>query len=578
MNNPVRLAKNLLLVGRIGAQHLVDDPAMFAVNVVRKMPHSLGKRVAALMVRVPSLGVQVLGGQVLGAPELSADARACLQRPARGLMQRLNQRLVAEVAVTYGVVDTDNAHLPVITRARAAWDAGNISDAIALAESHAGSATYAARLRGEKSILTPEFVVPVCTAQHKPKGAAVLHVVTNSLPATQSGYTLRTHRLLTALSDAGVSIQVTTRIGYPVVIGNIFAPIRARVGAITYHRLLPMRLGTTQPDRLHRWAQAIAEHCTQRPRLIHTTTNFHNALVVSALARAWGVPWIYEVRGILEETWLSRQPVDARNAAASSERFELMRARETQMMQEANAVVTLSQTMKAALVQRGVDAEKIYVVPNAVDRELFDINKEPAQARAELGLPEAFWVGSVSSLVAYEGFDTLFRAVAQVRSRGVDARVLLAGDGAARNGLEALADELGIADYVVFLGRVAPQQAYVAHQALDVFVVPRTNDQVCRSVTPLKPIEAMALQRPVIVSDIPPLRELIENGLTGATGLTAEPENPQDFARQIERLAKDSRLRAELATEGRKFAHSRTWHANAQILTAIYDGLAPQEN
>ncbi|MEU4207419.1 glycosyltransferase family 4 protein [Rothia terrae] len=576
MITPSRLVGNAVLVGRIGIQHLVDDPALFAVNIVRKMPHSVGKRVASAMTRTPVIGVRAVGEQALGVRELSQDARAYLQRPTQNFVQRLNQRLVAEAAVAYGAVDVQDGRLPTVTRARAAWDAGQVSEAIALAESDAAAKTYAARLCGEQEILNPDFTVPVCTAHHTLKGDAVLHILTNSLPATQSGYTLRTHRLLSALAQAGVKLHAMTRIGYPVIIGNIFAAATTTVDNITYQRLLPMRLGKTQPDRLHRWAQSIAEHCPQSPRLIHTTTNFHNALVTSALAKAWGIPWIYEVRGILEETWLSRQPEHRREAAASSERFELMRARETQMMHDANAVVTLSQTMKDSLVERGVEAQKIYVVPNAVDYALFELNKEPAEARAELGLPEAFWVGSVSSLVAYEGFDTLLRAVALVRSRGVNVRLLLAGDGAARNSLEALADELGIAEHVVFLGRVAPEQAYAAHQALDAFIVPRRNDEVCRSVTPLKPIEAMALQRPVIVSDIPPLTELIENGLTGRTGLAAEPENAQDFARQIEVLATDAKLRRDLATEGRIFAHSRTWHANAQILSAIYDGLAPR--
>ena len=64
-----------------------------------------------------------------------------------------------------------------------------------------------------------------------------------------------------------------------------------------------------------------------RPTVLHTTTNYSNALVTEAVARTLGLPWVYEVRGQLERTWLASLPVGDRAAGAASERYALLRTR-----------------------------------------------------------------------------------------------------------------------------------------------------------------------------------------------------------------------------------------------------------
>src|SRR5699024_11338856 len=88
-------------------------------------------------------------------------------------------------------------------------------------------------------------------------------------------------------------------------------------------------------------------------------------------------------------------------------------------------------------------------------------------------------------------------------------QVVLAGDGTAAAGLRVLAQELGIGDRVTMPGRVPREDARNWVQALDVVIVPRHDLEVARTVTPQKPVEAMALARPVIVSDLTALRETV---------------------------------------------------------------------
>src|SRR5699024_4512323 len=213
----------------------------------------------------------------------------------------------------------------------------------------------------------------------------------------------------------------------------------------------------------------------------------------------------------MEKTWAATLPTaEGRTAAAASEKSRLIAAREAELATAASAVVTLSRTMVDELSARGVESERIVTVPNGVDGALLDENLSPREARALLGLgmENSFLVGAVSALVDYEGFDTLLRAAALIvhgeqspeplRSR---LRVVLAGDGTAAPALRALATELGISDRVLMPGRVSRHSARHWTQALDVVTVPRSDVEVARTVTPQKPVEAMALNRAVIVSD-----------------------------------------------------------------------------
>src|SRR5207248_7879666 len=113
--------------------------------------------------------------------------------------------------------------------------------------------------------------------------------------------------------------------------------------------------------------------------------------------------------------------------------------------------------------------------------------------------PDVPDLGYVSSFVEYEGIPTLVEAAALLRDRGKSFRLLLVGDGADRLRIEATVKRLGLKDVTILTGRVPHETAADHHRLIDIFVVPRTGARVCRIVTPLKPYEAMALERAVVV-------------------------------------------------------------------------------
>ncbi|KGM13824.1 glycosyltransferase family 4 protein [Cellulomonas bogoriensis] len=561
------LVVNASLVGSTAVAHLVEDPFLFALQTARRLP-----RVRALSRLVGGPGAGPVRHAVAAwLADRPAEAREHLDRatPRTRAVRRVSDELAVQLGVEPG------AHAAPRTVARSAWTHGHLTAAVeVLGGDDALGRRYAdalAQLQGR----TPAQKRGR-TGGHgpvRPAGLSALHVLVNSLPHTQSGYAARSHAVLRAQAAAGIRVVAATRLGYPVTVGAVAARHRDVVDGVTYHRLLPGRLPRTESGRLQRQVEMVEalvrEH---RPAVLHTTTHHPNAWVTRAVAARTGLPWVYEVRGLLEDSWVARRTAAGQDDAADSEYYRLSRERETEAALSADHVVTLSETLAADLVGRGVPTDRITVVPNGVDEALLTAERvEPADAREHLGLPrDGFWVGTVSSLVDYEGLETLLQAVAALRRRDVDVRVCLAGDGVSRPSLVGLAHSLELGEHAVFPGRVDRHRARDWHKALDVFAVPRHDVRVCRMVTPLKPVEAMALERPVVVSDLPALRELVT---APGTGLPVPAGDVAGWAAALQRLMLSDDDRLRFAAAGRSFASGRTWASAGQTYRVLYEDL-----
>ncbi|GAB3882031.1 hypothetical protein GCM10027612_11990 [Microbispora bryophytorum subsp. camponoti] len=198
-----------------------------------------------------------------------------------------------------------------------------------------------------------------------------------------------------------------------------------------------------------------------------------------------------------------------------------------------------------------------------------DYDGEAFRDRFGIGRDEIV-VGSVSSIVGYEGFATLLNAAALLRDTGSPVKVLLVGDGAERPALLEQVERLGLKE-AILPGRVGPDEALQAQAAIDIFVCPREDLRVCRLVTPLKPVEAMALGKPVVLSDLPALSELV--GGEGA-GLLVPPGDPAALAEGIAALRDDPERRRLMGEAGKaEVAAHRTWSSLARTYQGIYQSL-----
>ena len=389
----------------------------------------------------------------------------------------------------------------------------------------------------------------------------VLIIATNSLPYTQSGYTLRTHETAKALVASGMEVQVVTRYGYPLVIGERPVQDSEVVDGIRYWRVLPRAFhpGVMQQidfavDRASTIAQSF------HANIVLTTTDFHNAIVAQRVAARLGVPWIYEMRGEQEKTWLSKLPAADRQLARNSDKYLWTVRQEAKFAQDADAVVTLASTLSDVAISRGVSEPKIFEIPNAIGDTIFDIKLNKQDARRQCGLPDENIIGYVGSIVRYEGLELLLYMVALDRS----VRVLIVGDGEDLPRLMRLAQALGVEGRVHFVGWKRPEEVAIWYKCLDMFVVPREDWDVCRSVPPLKVLTAMALGVPILSADLPALRYI-----TGNLGTYVKGRSADKYLDKMQKLLEAPPDPEPLI----QWAKSHTWSRNAVEYEVIFNRL-----
>ena len=579
------LTTNAWVTASTVAHHVSDDPIVFCLQVSRRLPSRVVRPVAAGLSRLPAATFPAARGTGLHIVGNDDAAAATLRAAARSAGASVRRRC-AEVALTMGDValtETLLSEVPATTRgaaatrARVAWYHGDVDGAVGELESarRHGTATRGERalwerLAAERDLLGSFTPVLPRIDSYDPRPSTVLHAVTNSLPHTASGYAQRTHSLLSAIREEGWDVHAVTRPGYPVQVGKVLARGTDVVDGIPYHRIIPFNLAPTVTGRVQQHAEALlALAVTIRPAVLHTTTHYVNALAVRAVAEALGIPWVYEVRGLLADTWAAtRSP-----ATLTSTRYERFQVREAQALNSADDVVTLGTRMADRVRSiSGNPSLPVRLAPNGVGGPFTEEPGDKAAARRRTGLPaDRFLVGTVTSVVDYEGLDDLVRAVDIARESVPSVLAVIVGDGVARPGLQQLVSDLGLQAHVKFCGRVDRSEAVEYFRSLDVLVVPRKDRTVTRAVTPLKPVEALASRTTVVASDLPALREIIHDG---ETGLLVPPDDPKSLADALVKLARDPEIRERLATAGRNWAlKNRTWAVTAKETVRRYGEL-----
>ena len=555
----------LILAASIGWRHAAADPVRALLLAQRALP-------APLRGWLSLAGPYGRATTLWGAGERDAALAALAASPRRlaAFSLAVDQPEAAAAALAR-LPQRERAH-PRLA-ARLAWRQGRLTEALRALDGAGGIQTRRLRtiLAAEQALLARPVAAGGTRRPAERVPGRVLHLVTDALPTTSAGYTIRTHEIAVAQRAAGLDPHVATRCGYPVTQGRLDGRRLVVLDGVPYHRLLPWLMpgrADTDPKSADLGLE-LADGLTSRirPAVLHAASNFANARLALALRERYGLPVVYEVRGFWEDTWLSRHP-DAERLA-NSELYQRNRDLETQCMLAADLVVTLGEAMREEIVARGVAAEKILIVPNAVAAEFLRPLPDGAALRAALGIdPDEYVVGVVSSLVPHEGIGTLLEATAILRTRRVPARALIVGDGPERAALQRQAADIGLAEAAVFTGRVPAAKVRQFHALLDVFVVPRTSDRVCQLVTPLKPVEAMASGLCVVTSQVKALTEIVKHEVTG---MQTVPQDPVSLADCLEHLSYSPDIRRKLGDNAREWAaRDRTWAHNAALYRDAY--------
>jgi L-malate glycosyltransferase len=193
--------------------------------------------------------------------------------------------------------------------------------------------------------------------------------------------------------------------------------------------------------------------------------------------------------------------------------------------------------------EEGCPHAKMVLIPNGVREDALRPPGDAEAKRREFGLPpEARVVGAVSRLAWKKGIRHLVDATPRILESVPEARVVIAGDGPLRAELEGHAAALGVRDRVLFLGSRPDTIELMA--AFDVFVLPSVVEGMSNAL-----LEAMAVGRPVVATDVGGNPEVV---VDGATGLIVPPGDAEQLAASIRKLLEAPELAAEMGAAGRQ--------------------------
>jgi phosphatidylinositol alpha-1,6-mannosyltransferase len=226
------------------------------------------------------------------------------------------------------------------------------------------------------------------------------------------------------------------------------------------------------------------------------------------------------------------------------------------LLGSAVAVVANSQWTReqaqTVLRELGLDplAEHVKLVPLGTDPEQFRPDIDTHAVRSRYRMNGGDWVLTVARLEPYKGVDTTLKAVAQVRSEGHDVSYLIVGTGKQRKNYQRLAQDLGIADHVRFVGNVPEAELPAVFNAATAYIgVSRRADGSRVEGFGVALAEASACGLPVIAGQSGGLAEAVHDG---ETGLVVDPDEPEAVAAALKRLLADQLLARRLGLAGRK--------------------------
>ena len=401
-----------------------------------------------------------------------------------------------------------------------------------------------------------------------------MHLFKVSYPFESTGGSIRNLNIVTSQRKAGIEPFVVTPLNYPRIFKINEFPVEEEIEDVRHIRL---DLGSQNSSQLSYITKNLQLNTIllagiirkEAPGIIHAASGYKGyelATMADTLSRHFSIPWIYEVRSFHEHTWTNDH-----FQAETSIHTKLRMDKENSLMKKANHVVTISESMKDAIIKRGIPEEKITVVPNAVDTSYFKPKKKSTKLINSLGIKNKTVIGYISNMSYREGHDVLIKAFKTISEEVEDAMLLLVGSGREKENLEKLVNELGLEEKVIFTGNVDHSLIKEYYALIDLFVVPRRRDYAADLVTPLKPYEAMGMKIPLLMSDRAALKEIIGED----RGFIFKTEDEEDLAKVAISCLNDQtecKRRANVAHEW--LIENRTWEMNAEIYKELYNKLA----
>jgi len=228
--------------------------------------------------------------------------------------------------------------------------------------------------------------------------------------------------------------------------------------------------------------------------------------------------------------------------------------------------------LRKTLIEKfSVDPKRIFVSPNGIDLSVFDKKDTKESARGKLQLPSnkilLGYFGRFKTMGMDKGIADILQALAKLD----DSFIFFAAGGYEKDirYYQKLADEAGVSGRVFLRGESTQDELALYQKACDILLMPFPfNEHYAYHMSPMKMFEYMASERPIISSDLPSVRDVLNE----KNALFVAPDNPLQLATAIEKLSSDKALSQKLAIQARQDVNDRTWDHKASAIVAFLEG------
>lgn len=242
----------------------------------------------------------------------------------------------------------------------------------------------------------------------------------------------------------------------------------------------------------------------------------------------------------------------------------LANAIDLRILKKASHNFPVSTYLKDHMVKRGVPAEKITVITNAADPDVFRLDVSGDTIRQKYNLNGKTVVGFVGGFYPWHGLELLVDAMELAVKRAPNLSALLVGDGPMRPVLEKKIKDKDLETYFHFAGKQGHKDLPGYNAAFDLGVMPDSNVYG----SPMKIFEYMAMEKPVVAADYGPLRDGIDHNVHGKL---FKPGDAAAFAQCLVEMANEPEKRVQMGKNGReRIVNDRNWLNQAKKVIEIY--------
>lgn len=403
----------------------------------------------------------------------------------------------------------------------------------------------------------------------------VLYLTYSSIEYEQNGYNTRSQYLLQNINDDKYKVMGVTRYGYPydkdVGYYNETPNQVYTQDNVEYYKLLSKEDNLNNNnliDYLKKYITAVIKLAIETDaKIIHGVSNYWSGIAALYASKYLGLKCIYELRGFMEENILLVRP-----ELKGSDVLKMIKGLEDKVLSECDKIITVNKALKNKLVSNGISENKIVVVKNGVSTELFvsnDSKREELRNKYNIGSDDTV-IGYIGSINNYEGIEYIVECLKKLVDESYSVKFLMIGEGNYKNEIVKMIKDYKLEDHVIIIDKMKHSDVIPYYDMIDIVAYPRKKCDITQLISSTKLLESMAMKKPIIVSNLDPFNEIINQDV----GLFCEPDSIDDLMNQFKLLLDNDVLKTNLGEKASEIVKNNyDWKQIKNINNTIYDQL-----